>query len=35
MKALDIKRLVKTYGDTKVLKSIDFSIEKGDFYALL
>lgn len=35
MKALDIKKLVKNYGDTKVLKSINFSIEKGDFYALL
>ena len=35
MKALEIKKLDKTYWDNKVLKSIDLDIESGDFFALL
>ncbi len=35
MKALEIKSLIKTYWDNKVLKKIDLDIEEGDFFALL
>ncbi|MDD3646204.1 MAG: ABC transporter ATP-binding protein [Candidatus Gracilibacteria bacterium] len=35
MNALEIKDLVKTYSGKEVLKGINFTIEKGDFYALL
>lgn len=32
---IEIKKLSKKYGDTKVLKSIDLDIKQGDFFALL
>lgn len=35
MKALDIQNLTKTYGENKVLKGIDLTIEQWDFFALL
>ena len=35
MKAINIKKLIKNYGDNKVLKEIDLEIEQGDFFALL
>lgn len=35
MKALEIKKLNKSYGDKKVLKWVSFDIEQGDFFALL
>jgi ABC-type multidrug transport system ATPase subunit len=35
MKALQIKNLKKSYLSKKVLKSVTFDIEKGDFFALL
>ena len=35
MKALEINKLVKSYGGNNVLKSISFSVEKWDFCALL
>ncbi len=35
MKALSIKKLVKSYWKTEVLKKIDFEVEDWDFYALL
>lgn len=35
MRALEIKNLVKKYGETEVLKWISLDIESGDFFALL
>ena len=35
MKAINIKKLVKTYWKNQVLKEIDLEIEQGDFFALL
>lgn len=35
MKALEIKNLVKNYGEIEVLKWINLDIEQGDFFALL
>ena len=35
MKFVEIKNLVKTFGDTQVLKNIDISIEEGEFVTLL
>jgi len=35
MKALEIKNLVKSYGNVDVLKWIDLTIEEWDFFALL
>jgi len=35
MKALEIKNLVKTYGNNKAVDDISFSIEKGAFFGFL
>ncbi|MGB4205817.1 MAG: ATP-binding cassette domain-containing protein [Bacteroidales bacterium] len=32
---IEVKNLKKSFGDREVLKGINFSIEKGEFYGLL
>ncbi|MBR5140290.1 MAG: amino acid ABC transporter ATP-binding protein, partial [Clostridia bacterium] len=35
MKQLEVKNLVKSFGDTKVLKGVDFSLEKGEVLSII
>lgn len=35
MKALNLKKIYKTYGSKKIINDINLKIKKGDFYALL
>jgi len=32
---IDVKNLIKNYGENKVLKGVDFKVEKGDVYGFL
>ena len=35
MKQLEVKNLIKSFGDTKVLKGVDFSLEKGEVLSII
>jgi ABC-2 type transport system ATP-binding protein len=35
MAAIEVHDLVKTFGDTKAVKGISFSVEEGEFFGLL